>query len=119
MSTSGAGQTWRQRMPRMIGAIVLRPADVKEWPAAVASRKPTKPSTPTVRTSSNTPGRLPREPIRQGGAMAWDFSTEPEFEAKLDWMRGFVREEIIPLETLDEVWRTPEGGSGSRGSSPR
>jgi acyl-CoA dehydrogenase len=33
--------------------------------------------------------------------MAWDFSTEPEFEKKLDWMREFVREEIIPLETLD------------------
>ncbi len=33
--------------------------------------------------------------------MAWDFSTEPEFEAKLDWMRTFVREEIEPLETLD------------------
>ena len=32
--------------------------------------------------------------------MAWDFSTEPEFEEKLAWMRGFVREEIIPLETL-------------------
>jgi acyl-CoA dehydrogenase len=33
--------------------------------------------------------------------MAWDFSTEPEFEAKLEWMRTFVREEIEPLETLD------------------
>ena len=33
--------------------------------------------------------------------MSWDFSTEPEFEAKLEWMRGFVREEIIPLEVLD------------------
>jgi acyl-CoA dehydrogenase len=33
--------------------------------------------------------------------MAWDFSTEPEFEAQLAWMRGFVRDEIIPLETLD------------------
>ncbi len=32
--------------------------------------------------------------------MAWDFSTEPEFEAKLDWMRAFVREEIWPLETI-------------------
>ena len=41
--------------------------------------------------------------------MAWDFSTEPEFEAKLDWMRGFVREEIIPLETLAEEWRSDEG----------
>jgi acyl-CoA dehydrogenase len=33
--------------------------------------------------------------------MAWDFSTEPEFEVKLEWMRGFVREEIFPLETLE------------------
>ncbi|MCE0762911.1 acyl-CoA dehydrogenase family protein [Pseudonocardia kujensis] len=33
--------------------------------------------------------------------MAWDFSTEPEFKKKLDWMREFVREEIFPLETLD------------------
>jgi acyl-CoA dehydrogenase len=33
--------------------------------------------------------------------MAWDFSTEPEFEEKLAWMRAFVRDEIIPLETLE------------------
>src|SRR2546429_164981 len=33
--------------------------------------------------------------------MAWDFSTEPEFQAHLDWMTEFVREEIWPLETLD------------------
>jgi acyl-CoA dehydrogenase len=33
--------------------------------------------------------------------MAWDFSTEPEFQAQLDWMRGFVDEEILPLEVLD------------------
>jgi acyl-CoA dehydrogenase len=32
--------------------------------------------------------------------MAWEFSTEPEFQARLDWMREFVREEIWPLETL-------------------
>src|SRR5271166_4940073 len=32
--------------------------------------------------------------------MAWDFSTEPEFQEKLDWMREFVREEIWPLETV-------------------
>jgi acyl-CoA dehydrogenase len=38
--------------------------------------------------------------------MAWDFSTEPEFEAKLEWMRAFVREEIYPLETLHLDWRT-------------
>ncbi|WP_436771732.1 acyl-CoA dehydrogenase family protein [Yinghuangia sp. YIM S09857] len=33
--------------------------------------------------------------------MAWDFSTEPEFEEQLEWMRGFVRDEIYPLETLE------------------
>jgi acyl-CoA dehydrogenase len=33
--------------------------------------------------------------------MAWDFSTEPEFEEKLEWMREFVREEVYPLEVLD------------------
>jgi len=41
--------------------------------------------------------------------MAWDFSTEPEFEAKLDWMRGFLREEILPLEALSDRWREPGG----------
>ncbi|MCW0211731.1 MAG: acyl-CoA dehydrogenase family protein [Pseudonocardia sp.] len=33
--------------------------------------------------------------------MAWDFSTEPEFEKQLQWMQEFVREEIFPIETLD------------------
>jgi acyl-CoA dehydrogenase len=32
--------------------------------------------------------------------MAWDFSTDPDFEAQLEWMRGFVREELWPLETI-------------------
>ena len=32
--------------------------------------------------------------------MAWDFSTEPEFQEQLDWMRTFVREEIWPIETV-------------------
>src|SRR6201985_799539 len=36
--------------------------------------------------------------------MPWDFSTEPEFEATLEWMRGSVREYVWPLETLmDEL----------------
>ena len=34
--------------------------------------------------------------------MAWDFSTEPEFQQQLDWMRDFVREEIWPIETVFE-----------------
>src|ERR1700760_514008 len=36
--------------------------------------------------------------------MAWDFSTDPEFQHQLDWMREFVREEIWPIETVyDEL----------------
>jgi acyl-CoA dehydrogenase len=30
--------------------------------------------------------------------MAWDFSTEPEFQSKLDWMDAFVREHVEPLD---------------------
>ncbi len=33
--------------------------------------------------------------------MAWDFETEPEYEAKLAWARALVDEEVLPLETLD------------------
>jgi acyl-CoA dehydrogenase len=33
--------------------------------------------------------------------MAWDFETEPEFEEKLAWMRAFVGDEVLPLETLE------------------
>jgi acyl-CoA dehydrogenase len=32
--------------------------------------------------------------------LAWDFSTDPEFQAKLDWMDDFVRREIEPLDLL-------------------
>ena len=32
--------------------------------------------------------------------MAWDFSTEPEFEAQLAWMREFLETEIKPIEVL-------------------
>ena len=38
--------------------------------------------------------------------MSWDFSTEPEFEAKLAWAREFVRDEVLPLETLELDHRT-------------
>jgi len=36
--------------------------------------------------------------------MSWNFSTEPEFQEKLDWMREFVTTEIEPL---DLVFRKP------------
>lgn len=36
--------------------------------------------------------------------MAWDFSTDPDFQAQLDWVKDFVREEVEPL---DLVFRGP------------
>ena len=33
--------------------------------------------------------------------MSWDFETDPEFQAKLDWADAFVREKVEPL---DLVW---------------
>ena len=32
--------------------------------------------------------------------MSWDFSTDPDFQAQLDWMDEFVRREIWPLEAI-------------------
>jgi acyl-CoA dehydrogenase len=32
--------------------------------------------------------------------MTYDFSIEPEFEEKLDWIRTFVREEVEPLDVV-------------------
>jgi acyl-CoA dehydrogenase len=32
--------------------------------------------------------------------MAWDFSTDAQYEEQLEWMRHFVHEEVFPLETL-------------------
>jgi acyl-CoA dehydrogenase len=32
--------------------------------------------------------------------MAWDFSTEPEFQKQLDWMAAFVRDECEPIDLL-------------------
>jgi acyl-CoA dehydrogenase len=32
--------------------------------------------------------------------MAWDFSTDREFQPTLDWIREFVEQEITPIETI-------------------
>ncbi len=32
--------------------------------------------------------------------MAWDFETDPEYQAQLDWADEFVREEVEPLDML-------------------
>ena len=60
--------------------------------------------------------------------MAWDFSTDPDYAAKLDWARAFVREEIWPLETiagelsqeaLDRVYRRSRSRCAARACGPR
>ena len=51
--------------------------------------------------------------------MAWDFETDPDFQAQLDWMEGFVRDEIFPLETLAPEWRTARDARPSDGSPTR
>src|SRR5690606_27108588 len=64
-------------------------------------------STATPFNCSTAPcGSSPDTPPtdRRYTKMAWDFSTEPEFQKKLDWMTTFVRDEIRPLETLDLTW---------------
>jgi acyl-CoA dehydrogenase len=37
---------------------------------------------------------------QRGTVMAWDFTTEPEFQEKLDWTDKFVRDNIEPLDLL-------------------
>src|ERR1700734_2897376 len=32
--------------------------------------------------------------------MTWDFETDPDFQAQLDWVDAFVRTEVEPLELL-------------------
>jgi acyl-CoA dehydrogenase len=40
--------------------------------------------------------------------VGWDFSTDPEFEEHLQWMRDFVREEAWPIETIEDEIGQPE-----------
>ena len=40
--------------------------------------------------------------------MAWDFSTDAEFEEQLEWMRAFVREEVWPIEAIEHEIGQPE-----------
>ncbi|MEU1168243.1 hypothetical protein ABZ372_51970, partial [Streptomyces sp. NPDC005921] len=40
--------------------------------------------------------------------MPWDFETEPDYQAQLDWADQFVREEVEPLDLLwDGLQFTP------------
>lgn len=49
------------------------------------------------------PRRRRRDPHRPG--VSWDFSTDPEFAGKLAWVKDFVRQEIMPLETAALGWQ--------------
>src|SRR5437773_1877969 len=40
---------------------------------------------------------LSRQPTRSEG-MAWDFSTDPQFQEKLDWVERFCQEKVEPLD---------------------
>ena len=42
--------------------------------------------------------------------MSWDFETEPEYQAKLDWADEFVREQVEPLDLIwPDLVFTPPG----------
>src|SRR3954469_14714701 len=40
------------------------------------------------------------EPTRRNMTMAWDFRTDPEYQAQLDWVDTLVREAVEPLDML-------------------
>ncbi|MQA13034.1 MAG: acyl-CoA dehydrogenase [Pseudonocardiaceae bacterium] len=41
--------------------------------------------------------------------MAWDFETEPDFQAKLDWMDAFVRDEVEPVDhVIEHAWNVDD-----------
>jgi len=39
--------------------------------------------------------------------VAWDFSTDPEFQKKLDWVEQFCREEVEPLDYVFPTLSAP------------
>jgi acyl-CoA dehydrogenase len=51
--------------------------------------------------------------------MAWDFETDPAYQAQLDWATSFVREEVEPL---DMIWKglefTPLEGARRKAIEP-
>ena len=93
-----------------------RAAPSPSWPICRRSfpgtgiRRHRRPRPPLQRAR---PQRVPAHPHGQGRdicgggtaqvacpTMAWDFSTEPEFQEQLDWMDAFVRDEVEPLDLL-------------------
>ena len=135
-STSGTGHTWRHPIRRRTAAATDLPARGARHPRAADEPHPHEPEHRDAEHRGDVGRRRGEHPVEGTGArttgalggafgkvragrrsaarqevtdMAWDFETEPEFEEKLAWMRTFVREQIIPLEALGDLWRTPEG----------
>src|SRR6266571_317956 len=67
--------------------------------SSTSRRTPRRACEPSSRSASRC-GWV-ADPNGEDTTMTWDFSTEPEFEEKLSWMRSFVRERIWPLEVLE------------------
>ena len=37
--------------------------------------------------------------------MSWSFETDPQFQAELDWVDDFVRNEVEPVDqVIDHAW---------------
>ena len=72
------------------------PADVVE----VLAGSPSSPADPAPARRRGT--RRDRcaslRVTKEAPAMAWDFETDPEYQAELDWARDFVRTEVEPLD---------------------
>src|SRR5580700_3315036 len=52
---------------------------------------------PRLATVSRTGSEQMKE---EGDTMAWDFTTDPEYQENLDWADKFVRENVEPLDLL-------------------
>ncbi len=57
-------------------------------------------STDRARPGPPSEANYARRTNRKDPPMAWDFSTEPEFQEKLDWARQFVADKVEPLDIL-------------------
>jgi acyl-CoA dehydrogenase len=43
--------------------------------------------------------------------MAWDFCADPDFQPTLDWITGFISDEVQPLEPLLPQLSAQEAGA--------
>ena len=85
---------------------------------AVAALRARAVDTTTSAYPASSPGRrrwqhhLTAHVIWEDLAMAWDFSTDPDVQARLDWADRFVAEEIEPSSRCSTTWSTSVGRRG-------